>query len=142
MDRQTDGLMDEQTDGRTDGVADEITRQMNKWQDRSTDIEVQPQRRKVYTRKKSVQIVYTDKRTNKASYHLNKKIAALYDQKSTLAIKKERRDPMQWNLSFFPNLHNAVSPQLRLRNFRSEHLLMQLPSLSQCFCYKSRVDML
>ena len=52
------------------------------------------------------------------SEHLKTRIAVLYDQKSTLAIKKEHRDPMQWNLSFFPNLHNAVSSQLRLWNFR------------------------
>ena len=76
------------------------------------------------------------------SEHLNKRIAVLYDQKSTLAIKNEPRDRMQWNLSLFPNLHIAVSPQLRLRNFHWEHLLMQLPSLNECFCYKRRVDML
>ena len=43
--------------------------------------------------------------------------SSLYNQKSTLAVDQEDRDPMQRNISFFPILHNAVSPQLRLRNF-------------------------
>ena len=54
--------------------------------------------------------------------HLNLRLAVLYDQKSTLAFKIEHQDPMQWNLSLFPYLHNAVSQ------------LMQLPSLNECFC--------